>query len=61
MMQLMVSESNTKFNGKDLLGFSVKMHQVAVSDAGSSIHFKSNDGFTSVSDNNTVTGSSYTC
>ena len=47
--------SNTKFNGKDLLGFSVKMHQVAVSDNGSSIHFKSNDGFTSVSDNNTVT------
>ena len=32
------------------------MHQVAVADNGSSIYFKSNDGFTSVSDNNTATG-----
>ena len=47
--------TTTKFNGVDLLGFSVKMHQIAVTDHGSTIHFKSSDGFTAVSDNNTVT------
>ena len=44
----------TKFNGVDLLGFSVKSHAVAVADDGGSIHLKTSNGFTSVSDHNAV-------
>ena len=46
----------TKFNDKDLLGFSVKSHQVAVADNGSSVQFKTSDGFTAVSENSTAAG-----
>ncbi len=48
--------STTKFNGVDLLGFSAKIHQVTVADNGSSILYKSSDGFTAVSNNNSATG-----
>ena len=50
----------TKFNGVDLLGFSVKSHQVAVADDGGSIHFKTSNGFTSVSDYNEAAGAEVT-
>ena len=50
----------TKFNGVDLLGFSVKSHAVAVSDDGGSMHFKTSNGFTSVSDYNEAAGAEVT-
>ena len=50
----------TKFNGVDLLGFSVKSHAVAVADDGGSIHLKTSNGFTSVSDHNEAAGAEVT-
>jgi flagellin len=51
---------DTKFNGVDLLGFSVKSHAVAVADDGGSIHFKTSNGFTSVSNYNVAAGAEVT-
>ncbi|OUU61648.1 MAG: hypothetical protein CBC22_07075 [Alphaproteobacteria bacterium TMED62] len=50
----------TKFNGVDLLGSSVKVHQIAVADSGSTMHFKSSDGLTSVSGNSLAAGAEVT-
>ena len=50
----------TKFNNVSLLGFSTKLHRVALADNGSSIYFKTSDGFTSVSDYNTAEGADAT-
>ena len=51
---------DTKFNGVDLLGFSVKSHAVAVADDGGSIYLKTTNGITSVSDNNQAAGAEVT-
>jgi len=50
----------TKFNGVDLLGFSVKSHAVAVADDGGPIYLKTSNGFTSVSDYNEAAGAEVT-
>ena len=51
---------DTKFNGVDLLGFSVKSHAVAVADDGGAIYLKTSNGFTSVSDYNEAAGAEVT-
>ena len=51
---------DTKFNGVDLLGFSVKSHAVAVADDGGPIYLKTSNGFTSVSDYNEAAGAEVT-
>ena len=51
---------DTKFNGVDLLGFSVKSHAVAVADDGGSIYLKTTNGLTSVSNYNEAAGAEVT-
>ena len=51
---------DTKFNGVDLLGFSVKSHAVAVANDGGPIYLKTTNGLTSVSDYNQAAGAEVT-
>ena len=49
---------DTKFNGVDLLGFSVKSHAVAVANDGGPIHLKTTNGITSTDLGNVAAGMS---